>query len=43
MNNEESKQEDLDMLAFSQFVEQKFKSLSEDEDEIMTPVIQTDI
>ena len=37
-NAEESK--DLDMLAFSQFVEAKFKTLDEEEDEFMTPVVQ---
>jgi hypothetical protein len=36
-NEEESK--DLDMLAFSQFVEAKFKTLDEEEDEFMTPVV----
>jgi hypothetical protein len=36
-NQEESK--DLDMLAFSQFVEAKFKTLDEEEDVFMTPVV----
>jgi len=36
-NQEESK--DLDMLAFSQFVEAKFKTLDEEEDVYMTPVV----
>ena len=36
-NQEESK--DLDMLEFSQFVEAKFKTLDEEEDVFMTPVV----
>jgi hypothetical protein len=37
MKNEESM--DLDMLAFSQFVEAKFKAADdEEEDEYMTPI-----
>jgi hypothetical protein len=37
MKNEESK--DLDMLAFSSFVESKFKTMDEEEEEVMTPII----
>ena len=36
---EEEKTKDLDMLAFSQFVEAKFKTLDEEEDQFMTPVV----